>query len=268
MSTEWVFQNAPPWLLLLLLFGSMALASELGGWLHKRARLRATDAIDKEAEGYILSGVLGLLALLVAFTFGMSLSRYDVRRELVVKEATALTTAYLRTSLLEEPGRLRALMHQYAQVRLEFGLTGGERGRAADRKALAMQPIIWAEAVKLVQPARQTPLPQFVLAPLNEAFDTATARRTALAARLPGNVLLTLVLYLIASAALLGFAVAGANWRLRVATLALFALFSLALGVIIDLDEPRRGPVPVPQWAMAETVRLMAGEFPLTAPEP
>jgi hypothetical protein len=261
MSTEWIFQNAPPWLVLLLLFATMALASEAGGWIHRRARLRK-EGIDKDAEGYVLSGVLGLLALLVAFTFGMSLNRYDVRRELVVKEANALSTAYLRTSILDDPARLRGLMRSYAQSRLEFGLTSGETERAADRRASALQPVIWDEAIRLVAPSRETPLPAFLLGPLNEAFDTASARRTALAARLPGDVLLTLVLYLIAAAAVLGFAVAGASLRLRIASFALFALFSLAIGVILDLDEPRRGPVPVPQWAMAEAVRLMGGVAP------
>jgi hypothetical protein len=263
MATNWVFDNTPPWVVLLLLFGAMALAFEVGGWIHRRASLRPeTDSIDKEAEGYVLSGVLGLLALLVAFTFGMALNRFDVRRELVVQEANALGTAYLRTSLLEDPGRLRDLMREYAQARLEFGLTSGAREAAADRKALTLRPIIWAEAVRLVTPSRQTPLPGFVLDPLNEAFDTATARRTALAARLPNDVVLTLGLYLVASAAVLGFAVAGASWRLRIASLALFGLFVMAIGVILDLDEPRRGPVPVPQWAMAETVHMMTEEAP------
>jgi hypothetical protein len=263
MVVEWVFQNAPLWLTLLLLIVVMALAFEIGAWIHRRARLRARDAADKEAEGHVLSGVLGLLALLVAFTFGMSLSRYDMRRDLVVREANALTTAYLRTDLLDQPERLRELIRGYAKARLEFGLTSGARERAAELRAVQLEPLIWAEAVRLVGPSRQTPLAGFALAPLNEAFDTATARRTALAARLPGHVLLTLVLYMVASAMVLGFSVAGASGRLRIASMALFALFSVALGVILDLDEPRRGPIPVPQGAMAEAVRLMTTGSPL-----
>jgi hypothetical protein len=257
MIVEWAFQNIPLWLTLLILFAFMALTCECGVWLHGRMRPRARDDADKEAEGYVLSGVLGLLALLVAFTFGMSLSRYDMRRELVVKEANALSTAYRRTALFDDPVRLREMMRQYARARLKFGLTSGATERAAELRANQLEPLIWAEAVRLVGPRRQTPLPRFVLGPFNEAFDTASARRAALAARLPGNVLLTLALSMVATAAVLGFAVADASWRLRIATFALFALFALALGVILDLDEPRKGPIHIPQGAMAEAVRLM-----------
>jgi hypothetical protein len=263
MAVEWIVQKAPLWIVLLLLFGVMALACECGVWIHDRMRRKGGDGVDREAEGYVLSGVLGLLALLVAFTFGMSLSRYDVRRELVIKEANALSTAWMRTAFLDDPGRLRDLMRQYADARLQFGVTYGDKEREADEAAVRLQPLIWAEAVRLVGPARQTPFAAFMLDPLNEAFDTATARRAALAARLPGRVLWILVVYMIATAAVLGFAVAGASGRLRIASFALFALFALALGVILDLDEPRRGPIHVPQGAMADAVHLMATGQPL-----
>jgi len=260
---EWFFQSTPLWLILLLLFAAMVGACECGVRLRRRMRESgAAEAADKQAENYVFSGMFGLLALLVAFTFGMALNRFDVRRDLVVQEANALGTAYLRTAILDDAGALRGMMRRYGQARLTFGLNGGAEGRAAEQRAEQLEPMIWAEAVRLIRPNRQTGTPLFVMGPINETFDAATARRTALAARIPGDVLATLVIYMVMSAALLGSAVVKARRGLRILTYALFALFALAFGVILDLDEPRKGPIRVPQAAMAETVRMMSAAEP------
>ncbi|CAN7471896.1 hypothetical protein LJR225_003232 [Phenylobacterium sp. LjRoot225] len=256
---ERLFEEVPLWIVLILIFVGMGLAREVGAWSRRRL-IRASEAGDPPAdETVVLTAVLGLLALLMAFSFGMALNRHETRRELVVTEANALGTAYLRTSVLDDPGRLRALMRNYAQTRLTFGLNGGETQRAADRETARQQPPIWDEAVRLVGPSRTTPLAGFVLAPLNDAFDAASARKAALAARLPPSVLLTLSLYLIASAVVLGYGICGAGLRHRAASLALLALFALAFSVILDLDRPRSGLIRVPQGTMADTLQMMGG---------
>jgi hypothetical protein len=261
MSVEWFFEEAPLPVVLLALFAAMGLACELGARLH-RWGLGHADGGDKDGKGYVMSGALGLLALLVAFTFGMALNRYELRRQLVITEANALGAAYMRLSLLDDTGHIRGLMRQYAEVRLEFGLKGGQEQQAAEDRAAQLQPAIWDEAVRLIAPNRTTPLAGFVLTPFNEAFNTATARRAALAARLPSRVLLTLVIYMVSVAAVLGYAVSATSMRLRIAWLSLFALFVLALGVILDLDRPRGGFIRIPQGAMADTVQLMSTGTP------
>lgn len=52
--------------------------------------------------GGIQGAVLGLLGLLLGFTFAMAVGRYDTRRGLVLKEANAIGTTYLRASLLPD----------------------------------------------------------------------------------------------------------------------------------------------------------------------
>jgi hypothetical protein len=247
--------EAPLFLILAVLFLAMAAAREFGAWSHRR--LATTAESESSDEGYILSAVLGLLALLVAFTFGLALSRHETRRELVVAEANALGTAYLRTSELDQPQRLRVLLRAYTQERLAFGRNAGEAQAAAARRALALQPQIWAEAQVQLQPVRTTAVTPFVLSPLNEAFDAASARQAGLAARLPITVLITLALYVVVAAGVLGYAVAGAGARHRAASLVLFALLTLALGLILDLDRPRAGAIHVPQEPMAAALRDM-----------
>jgi hypothetical protein len=151
------------------------------------------------------------------------------------------------------------LVRSYAQARLEFGLTYGARERAAAARAATLAPAIWSEIVQQVAPFRQSALTGFVVAPYNEAFETAVARAATLEARVPLPVLAALVLYLLGAAVVVGYALVSEHSRLRVASLAMFGLFALALALILDLDRPRNGAIRIPQGPMAETVRLMGG---------
>jgi hypothetical protein len=259
MTAEQLFREAPLWALLLVLFLVMGLARECGAWLRRREGRVPRKEGGATDEGYILSAVLGLLALLVAFSFGMALNRYEARRELVVTEANALATAYLRTGMLDDPARLRRLMLQYAQARLVYGERDGapKSEEAAERAADQLRLQVWAEAVRLITPNRLTPLAGFVLSPLDEAFDAASARKAEHQARMPLIVLLTLGIYFVAAAAVLGYASVRGEGRHRAASFALFALFTLALGLILDLDRPRGGLIHLPQDTMADTVAMM-----------
>jgi len=158
--------------------------------------------------------------------------------------------------VLDDPAKLRRLMLRYTLARLAYGQVGGS-AQAAELAADRLRPQVWAEAVRLVAPSHETPLAGFILSPLGEAFDAASARKAELQARMPLAVLVTLTAYFVAAAAVLGYASAGAKARHRVASFALFALFTLALGVILDLDRPRGGLIDLPQGAMVDTVSMM-----------
>jgi hypothetical protein len=46
---------------------------------------------------------MGLLAFILAFTFSFTSSRLDIRKQLVLEEANAVGTAYLRAGALTPP---------------------------------------------------------------------------------------------------------------------------------------------------------------------
>src|SRR5215472_12637092 len=86
------------------------------GWLL-RSRRAATDGVP---NWWQIGGIsLNLLSLLLAFTVSMAAGRFEERRNLVVAEANAISTSYLRAQLFSEPGRSRlgALLSQYARER-------------------------------------------------------------------------------------------------------------------------------------------------------
>lgn len=242
------------WSLLFLLL--LAGAHEIGvAWRRRRRRTEADSgaAGGPGDESYALSAVLGLMALLIAFTFSLALARFEDRRSLVVIEANALGTAYLRTSMLASPEPVRAAMRAYGEARLEFG-RGGDPAELA-RRTQPLQAAVWREAVAALQPDRHTALVPAVLAPINEAFDTATTRTAEREARIPARVLLTLLAYALAVALVLGYAAPDA--RRRMPSYALFAMLTLSTTLILDLDQPTRGAIQVPQAAMEAAVQSM-----------
>jgi len=66
--------------------------------------------------------VLGLLALVLSFTFAMALTRFEERRDGVLIEANAIGTASLRAGLLPAPHGVESvkLFRDYVQVRLDL----------------------------------------------------------------------------------------------------------------------------------------------------
>ena len=97
---------APLWVIGLLLLSALTVAVALGYAGQSRLQRRAGAGIEPSSGGaHLLSAVLGLLALLLGFSFSMAMDRYETRRQLVIQEANALGTTWLRVQLLDEPDR-------------------------------------------------------------------------------------------------------------------------------------------------------------------
>ena len=75
----------------------------------------------REDIGDLVSAALTLLAFLLVFMIGIASNRFDTRRQLVVAEANAIGTTYLRAGYLDEPDRaaIRVLMREYLELRLD-----------------------------------------------------------------------------------------------------------------------------------------------------
>jgi hypothetical protein len=63
--------------------------------------------VTRDHLSAIQASILGLMGLLLAFTFSLSVQRFDTRSDAVVDEANAIGTAYLRTQLLPPALALR-----------------------------------------------------------------------------------------------------------------------------------------------------------------
>ncbi|WP_312315937.1 hypothetical protein [Stenotrophomonas sp.] len=242
----------PLWLLTLLLLAALLMARELGAALGRHPRSRPNE----KDEDFAMTTVLGLLALLIGFTFSIALQRYDTRRALVVEEANAIGTTWLRTELLAEPDRprVRSLMLDYTRARVAFGhAKTNEQELALHRASLAIQTRLWNEMVSATNAFTDTARASLVLSTTNEAIDLAGERMANRQAHIPPRILWMLVLISVLAAGLVGYE--RPNQR-RTSALVL-TLFSLAAALVVDLDRPTTGITNVPQTAMTELLEGM-----------
>ncbi len=252
-----------PAVLVLVLVVAMPLMAKAGRALRRWRRPQNEGFTDEQA-GQFASAALALLGLLIAFTFAMASERFETRRELVVAESNAISTAYLRSRLFDEPARSRlgAAYADYVRARPAFVDAGLDRTRlaAADAQLAALQQRIWAETGTAIRTPAGAPLTVSVLVATNEMFDLAASRRAALDARVPFGVRLVLIVFALVTAAIVGWSLEG-KWPSRpFAPVALFAMVACAIGVIADLDQPSRGLVTIPQAPMEAVARQILAD--------
>jgi len=109
-------------LIVATLFVLLVLAIEAGCRIGRRTQNRVSKPFKAQASA-IQASLLGVLALLLGFTFSLSLQRFDTRSEAVVNEANAIGTAYLRAQLLPPSVREEAqnLVVNYLNLRVRAG---------------------------------------------------------------------------------------------------------------------------------------------------
>jgi hypothetical protein len=118
--------------------------------------------------------ILGLLSLLLAFTYAFVAGRHDVRQALIVREANAIGTAFLRSGLLPEPPRreLQALLRQYLDSRILSAEVAARPSKVAEaiQHSERLQAALWPIAARDIAGRLPTVLDSLVLQALNEVI--------------------------------------------------------------------------------------------------
>ncbi len=234
------------WVLGLALVIACIAATELGRALGRRARRRFPDD-DKGADG-LAAAALGLFALLIAFTYSLSLSRYDARRHEVLEEANAVGTAANYALML--PAEHRApvlhLLRGYTEVRIRLGVPHDDAKFERDIATSGrLQQQLWAHAVQVTQDAPQSlPAYRFVAA-LNEVNNISEARVTALRNHDPATVLIMLIGVALVAMGFSGYSSALAGARRTGALVVMAVTLSLLVALTVDLDRPDRGTITI-----------------------
>lgn len=254
--------GSPLWLITLILLASMLAAAAAG--LALRKSTASKDGSGSGYEGYIVSAVLGLESLLLGFTFALAVDRYDARRHLVVEEANAIGTAYLRTQLLEEPLRreISNLLMAYTDNRIAFAASGGEGEAEMFATNDELITKLWSATMRAFETIKTLDFSSAYLDSVNAVIDLDTSRKTARSAHVPSAVLFVLFIYVVVSAGVLGFVTK--DRRGMMATAFLFALVALSLLLIIAVDRPDGGGLMVSQEPMRQARELM--NVPFAAP--
>ncbi len=235
-------------------------ANELGYRVGVRA-LRVADADLKSQTNAIQAGMLGLLALLLGFTFNMALQRFDSRTDAVTREANAIGTTVLRSELLPDSHRVAAseLLSTYVAHRVATSSLDATRVQQRQEVAdeiNALQRELWAEAVRAVADDPNPVTTGLYVQALNEMIDARGARNALLNKHVPEVVLFLLFAVFIAAGGMLGYA-SGGGRRPLVATVLMNVLVVMVVFIVVDLDRPKRGIIQVDQSALHELGRAM-----------
>lgn len=222
--------------LLAVMFGVILGLVELGRRLGVG---RETDGL-----GGVERAVFGLMALLMAFTFSSAALRFESRRTMIVDEANAIRTAYLRLELLPEEARprLQESFRRYVDSRLlVYRHLGDAAASATDFERVSrLQQLIWTDAVTAVR-ASGTQAASLVLPALNDMFVIASKRTVGLQTHQHGVVIGMLAVVMLACALLAGFTMGGEGGRSWLHVVSFAAVLTVAFYVILDLEYPRLG---------------------------
>lgn len=175
-----------------------------------------------------------MLALLLAFSFSLALSRYDVRRTMVLEEANAIGSTANFALMLPEPaqGPILSLLREYAAMRIGLGVSFDPSKLERDiARSLDLQTRLWQQAVAVTAAAPQSlPAYRFV-ASLNEMNNLHERRLTALRYHVPGAVMFMLIGVAMMAMGFTGYHAGVTESRRPVATL----IMSLTVAVVIML---------------------------------
>jgi hypothetical protein len=260
MDPRDVLEKAPVWLIALGLAATLLLAKWAGARVRGGHKGEEAAKIEASALDYLLSAAVGLMALLIAFTFSFASERFANRRELGIDEANAVSTAYLRYQVLNEPHRTRlsGLMVRYIDAREAFNSAGEDDAKVAvaDRETDALQRRIWdelADAIRTSPGPTCTPLLQAT----NQMFDLAGSRRAALDFRVPQAVLWALIIYATIASGVMGYTMPRERPLIVVSTIVVL-LVTLAISLIVDIDRPRGGAVVIRGGALERVDAMVA----------
>lgn len=246
--------------LLLATAAFLLAATEAGFRLGRNHANREDESVGSYVQA-MQASVLGLLALLLGFTFFMAASRFDLRKSLLLEEANAIGTVFLRSQLLHPEHRKAAklLLGAHVKARLAFHAAGTDPDglEKANAEAARIEQQLWSLAIDAAAPdSRSVPVGLFIES-LNAVIDLHEKRQVAFENHVPEPVLYLLLVVSAASSALLGYG-CGLVRRRRFGLNTLFALLIVLVVIMtLDMDRPSRGVITVPQDSLVRLLQTL-----------
>jgi hypothetical protein len=232
-------------------------ATEIGRQVGMRATGQAGDSVST-----LEAAILGLLALMIGFTFSMALSRYEGRRDAVLNEANAIGTTALRARLLPAPHNTEVLklLRDYVQIRLDVTTRAPTAAEidAAITRSNVLQEALWQEAKAVAVIDKGLVPTGLFIQTLNEMIDNQQKRLTAASNFVPSIVLIGLYGVAIVASGFAGYASGLQSRRSRLPVYLMGTIICAVILLIQDLDRPGTGFITVSQQPMIDTAASIA----------
>jgi hypothetical protein len=230
------------------------------GALETGYRLGRVAPVKEQQVSSLAAAILGVVGLLLAFSFGMASDRLALRRAMVVQETNSIGTFWLRTSLVPEPIRsdMRARVRRYVDLHFEHREAGIDQAEMSEVQAEVqrLQRELWALLDRDAQQHPEASRLRLVVPALNAMIDDTASVQAAKENRLPDALLVFQFVLVIVAAMASGYRPRGEKRNV-----VLWAMFVLVLGgvltILLDIDRPRRGLIqsdPAPYLRLRESI--------------
>jgi hypothetical protein len=225
----------------------------LGGYGRRRS--------GEEQGAHVLALVtatMGLLALVLAFTFSLAASRFAARKQVVVDDANSIGTTYLRAGLLpgDRGAKVRELLRSYVDARLEAARLG--EVEQALRRSEEVHRALWKEAEAAGRDRPDSTVVGLFIESVNRTIEIHTVRvKVGVRSSIPAVLWAALFVLSILNLSAVGYHAGLVGTRRSPAVLALILSLSVVLILTADLDRPLEGALPVSQQAMIDVRRMM-----------
>ncbi len=238
------------------LIAGVVAAHEIGFWLGSLTH-SADEPFDRQV-GLVRTSTAALVAFLIGFAFSGAASRFIDRQDIIVKEANALSTAYLRADTIAEPQRseLKAALKEYTADRVKLLSRGGrDQIEPLLAKVSGLHERMWRSAINATQ--NDARLMAVVLPPINEVIDLNTTHLAMARRHLPVPIMAVLFATAAIGVGMIGFGNGRVGRRFSVLDAVYGLVLAAALWMIIDLDYPGFGIIRVGNLPVVETLATM-----------
>ena len=228
----------------ILVFVFSFLTLWLAGWIGW-SLLRKKRALDEDLRqdfGFILAGLLTLLALLIGFSFSMAIGRYDLRKTYEEAEANAIGTEYVRVDLLPaaDAVNIRELLRKYLEQRVLFYQAHAEKEfQQINARTAQLQNELWF-AVRAPAAAQPTPVVALAVAGMNDVLNSQGYTQAAYWNRIPSAAWTVLLAMAVGCSLLIGYGLKSEKAGSKLLPVLPLGA-SIAFMFIADLDAPRHG---------------------------
>ena len=238
-------------------FACFEIGFRVGVWWQAR------EPGEQEGPADMLVGsLLGLMAFVLAITLGLASDRFDARRGLVVAEANAISTAYLRADLLPpaDGEELKSLLRAYLPLRIVTN-TADIPAHIVASEDLARQ--MWAIETSVAQSGYTGDLTASVGESLTDLVALSEQRIVAgLYARVPQTIMFLLLAGSALSLLMVGYS-AGIKGRRSILTASVLILvLGVVTTLVVDLDRPYEGLLTASQQALIDVQQWMGTQSP------
>jgi hypothetical protein len=243
--------NLPLWGVYILTVVVFLLSIEVGFRLENFLQKRYPDQAEVSV-GTMVGASLAFLGFFLALITSTAVGIFNERRTLVISEANAIGTTYLRAEYLEEPisTSSRLLLTEYVDVRLSA--RNPENLAAALARTEEIHQELWSLAVDAAK-GNPSPVTSLYIASLNEVIDLHTLRVNAnLVYRVPPSILLGIYFVAILSLVLVGIQTSYLGQRNFLALAMMVLILSMVYYLISDLERNQTGLIQISSQALLD----------------